>query len=68
MKSLPNPNDIALLVTAEKLAELLCVSVRTIWRLDSAGKLPAPLRFGGNVRWQQSDITAWLLAGCPSRR
>jgi len=55
-----------LLVSAEAVAKCLDVSVRTLWRLRSSGKLPEPIRLGGSVRWKASDIHAWIDAGCPS--
>lgn len=59
-------NDSALLLPAEKLAELLDISLRTLWRLRAAGKLPAPIRLGGSVRWRSDEIQGWIAAGCPS--
>lgn len=55
-------------VDAGRLAELLDLSVRTIRRLDSSGKLPRPVRIGGAVRWRMDEIDAWLAAGCPDRK
>ena len=55
----------ALLVGAEKLAEMLDISVRTLWRLRSAGKLPPALKVGGCVRWRLAEVQAWIAAGCP---
>ena len=54
-------------VDASRLAELLGLSLRTVRRLDSSGKLPRPVRIGGAVRWRLSEITRWLEAGCPDR-
>jgi len=54
-----------LLLSANQVAELLGVSVRTLWRLLSAGKLPAPVRLGGSVRWRNADIRQWIDEGCP---
>ena len=54
------------LVSAERLAELLDVSIRTLWRLRSAGKLPPPLRIGSAVRWPLTTIHEWMAAGCPA--
>lgn len=59
--------DKMLAVDAKRLAELLAVSLRTVRRLDSAGKLPRPVRIGGAVRWRLDEITAWLAADCPHR-
>jgi prophage regulatory protein len=49
------------------LAALLKVSIRTVDRLDSGGKLPPPVRIGGAKRWRKTDIDQWLRLGCPSR-
>lgn len=56
--------DSAMLVSAEKLAELLDISIRTLWRLRAAGKLPAPVRLGGSVRWRVEEIQKWIAEGC----
>jgi len=56
-----------LLMTAEEIAELLRLSVRSVWRLRSAGGIPKPLRIGGTtVRWRRSEILDWVSAGCPA--
>jgi prophage regulatory protein len=57
----------AIAVDAQRLAELLGLSLRTIRRLDSSGKLPRPLRIGGAVRWRLSEVNRWVDAGCPDR-
>ena len=53
-----------LLITARKLAQLLEVSTRTLWRLRSAGQLPEPMRLGGAVRWRLDEVRAWIAGGC----
>jgi excisionase family DNA binding protein len=55
-----------LLINAEELARLINVSKRTLWRLRSAGDLPAPVRLGSTVRWRLDEIRAWIGQGCPS--
>jgi prophage regulatory protein len=55
----------SLLVSADRLAGLLQVSTRTLWRLLSAGKLPKPIRLGGSVRWRLDEIGKWIDNGCP---
>ncbi len=55
-----------ILFSANKLAAILNISTRTLWRLRSASKLPKPVRFGGNVRWRAEEVQAWIDAGCPS--
>jgi len=34
------------------------------WR---AGRTPAPIRLGRSVRWDESELDAWIAAGCPCR-
>ncbi len=55
-----------LLIPAEKVAELLGISKRTLWRLLSSGKLPEPIRLGGIIRWNAEDIEEWVRNGCRS--
>jgi predicted DNA-binding transcriptional regulator AlpA len=56
------------LLTAKAVGEMLSLSKRQIFRLNSCGKLPAPIRIGGSVRWAESTIAAWLKAGAPDRK
>ena len=55
------------LLTAEALGQLLSLSKRQIFRLNSCGKIPAPLRIGGSIRWSTEEISAWLAASAPDR-
>ncbi len=55
------------LLSAGELAKMLSTSVRTVWRLRSAGKLPEPLSIGGSVKWLLSDIRQWIEWNCCSR-
>ena len=48
------------LLTARAVGEMLSLSKRQIFRLNSCGKIPAPIRIGGSVRWRRSDIEQWL--------
>lgn len=57
-----------LAIRARDLAEMLGLSVRQIWRLHSAGKIPKSIRLGGSVRWKRGEIMDWFDAGCPDRR
>jgi predicted DNA-binding transcriptional regulator AlpA len=54
-----------LLITAGELAELLHVSLRTLWRLNSARLVPEPVRLGKSVRWRREEIICWISEGCP---
>jgi excisionase family DNA binding protein len=55
-----------MMMTADELAETLCISLRQVWRLKAKGDLPKPVNIGRNVRWRRSDIIEWIEAGCPS--
>ncbi len=56
------------LLSAEAVGKMLSLSRRQIFRLNSSGKIPAPIRIGGAVRWAESTIAEWLAAGAPDRR
>ena len=57
-----------LAMSAADLAARLEVSLRHLRRLDSAGKLPRPVRLGRSVRWPVTEIESWLNAGGPDRQ
>jgi prophage regulatory protein len=57
-----------LAISARELAAMLDVSLRQIWRLNAAGKLPRPARLGGSVRWNREEVQKWFESGCPSRQ
>jgi predicted DNA-binding transcriptional regulator AlpA len=59
---------VRLCVDAAGFARLIGVSVRQVYRLRDAGRLPAPIEFGGCVRWSLREIEAWIAAGAPRRR
>ncbi|MFX0194893.1 MAG: helix-turn-helix transcriptional regulator [Candidatus Hodarchaeota archaeon] len=67
-RKMTNENQTCQLLSATALAKMLSLSKRQIFRLNSCGKIPAPLRIGGAVRWSQSIITKWLAVGAPDRR
>ena len=52
---------------AKEAAQLLGISERHLWALNSSGRLPQPVRLGRSVRWRRQELLAWLEAGCPSR-
>jgi len=56
------------LLSAKDLAAALSLSRRQVFRLNACGKLPAPVRIGGSVRWVGDEISQWILAGCPERQ
>ena len=54
-----------LLLSISDLQTALGISERTLWRMASAGKLPASIKIGKLRRWRRSDVDAWIHAGCP---
>jgi len=56
------------LLRAVDVGRILNLSKRQIFRLNSSGKIPAPIRIGGAVRWAESTIAEWLAAGAPDRK
>ena len=58
----------ATLVNANELAKKLSISVRHLWRMKAAGKLPKAVNVGGCVRWVWADIELFLSLGCPAQK
>ena len=57
-----------ILLSAESVGKMLSLSRRQIFRLNSSGKIPAPIRIGGAVRWSEQTIRGWLGYGAPDRK
>lgn len=55
-------------LTASAVGEMLSLSKRQIFRLNSAGKIPRSVRISGAVRWKLSDINLFLQWNCPDRK
>jgi excisionase family DNA binding protein len=56
--ALPPVHD---LLTARQVADRLCISVRTLYRLLAQGELPQPVRYNRKlVRWKSSDIDRYI--------
>jgi predicted DNA-binding transcriptional regulator AlpA len=62
-----NTKHTGTLLTAKTLGQTLSLSKRQVHRLNLLGKIPAPLRIGGAVRWSAEEMSAWLAAGAPDR-
>lgn len=54
------------LIAARELAALLQVSMRTLWRWRSTGRVIQPIRIGGATRWRLEEVESWISQGCPS--
>ena len=56
------------LLDVQQVARMCCCSVRHIYRLADAGKMPCPLKLGALVRWPRAVIEDWIEQGCPHPR
>lgn len=61
-------NQTCQLLSAKMLGDMLSLSKRQIFRLNSSGKIPVPIRIGGAVRWSEETIRRWLSYGAPDRK
>jgi predicted DNA-binding transcriptional regulator AlpA len=34
--------------------------------MSHSGRMPAPIKIGGAVRWNRAEIESWVAAGCPA--
>ena len=65
MKLLPPEASAPPFLAVEEIAALLQVSIRTVWRLRSEGRIPAPVKLRGSVRWNTAVFRRWIAEGCP---
>lgn len=59
------PEDQGRLIDSKEAAKLLKVSPRTLWRMQTSGDMPAPIRLGRAVRWSAEVLKKWVEVGCP---
>ena len=53
------------LLTVRQVATMLGCSARHVYRLSDRGAMPRPTKLGDVlVRWNRSDIEAWVADGC----
>ena len=58
-----------MLMTIKDVSKLLALSSRQCSRLRDSGQMPPPVKIGGrSVRWRNTDLEAWVEAGCPDVR
>jgi predicted DNA-binding transcriptional regulator AlpA len=50
------------------LGKMLLLSRRELYRLEDAGRLPAPIVLGTCKRWSIEEVQEWVRAGAPPRR
>jgi predicted DNA-binding transcriptional regulator AlpA len=61
-------NQTCQLLDAKTFGQRLSLSKRQIFRLNSCGRIPKPVRIGGAVRWSEQEISDWLAVGAPDRK
>lgn len=49
-----------LVLTAEQVAHVLGISVRSVWRFAGSGELPRPISIGRSKRWDVRAIEDYL--------
>ena len=55
------------LMSTEDVAQRLSISVKTLWRMRTAGEFPAPLTIGRRLkRWRPEDVEAYIEARAAS--
>jgi excisionase family DNA binding protein len=60
-RQLPQAAIAARYLRARHLAEMLGVSVATVWRMARENRLPAPRKLGGGVTvWDRAEVEEWL--------
>ena len=56
-----------LAVDVRQMSKLVPFSIRTLRRMDSAGKIPKGHRVGGKKLWLVADLRQWAKFGFPDR-
>ena len=56
-----------LAVDVRQMAKMVPFAIRTLRRMDSAGKLPLGFKVGGRKLWRLSDLRLWCEWGFPDR-
>jgi len=57
----------AVAIRARDAGELFSMAERTWWKLNAAGRCPAPRKIGRCTRWDRDELIAWWDAGAPTR-
>jgi excisionase family DNA binding protein len=52
------------LLTITDVIKRLHISRGTVYALTSRGAMPKPIKLGSSIRWRESDIAAFIAAGC----
>ncbi|HUE71430.1 MAG TPA: helix-turn-helix domain-containing protein [Pirellulaceae bacterium] len=60
--SLPEPQG--RLLDVREVSAICHCSVRHVYRMADAGKMPPPVKLGALVRWRAAEVEAWIAGGC----
>ena len=61
-------NQTCQMLSAKTLAQMLSLSKRQIFRLNSCGKIPTPLWIVAAVCWSEGTIKRWIEAKTSDRQ
>ncbi|MBI1314105.1 helix-turn-helix domain-containing protein [bacterium] len=53
------PRTLQPLLTTQEAADVLRISLRTLWTLTQEGEIPS-VRVGRSVRYDQTDLADWI--------
>ena len=56
------------LISDKQVGRILGMSRRTVWRRNSAGEIPAPVKEGGRTVWRRTEIEAMIEEMKPAKR
>ena len=61
----PAHMELSALLDVEQVSEMLNCSIRHVYRLCDAGKMPRAVKIGCLNRWSGQVIQSWIDSGCP---
>lgn len=65
----PRPDVSAELLDVKCVAHLLgSCSIRHVYRLADAGRMPGSIKLGTLVRWRRAELESWIAEGCPHQQ
>jgi excisionase family DNA binding protein len=55
------PRETPDLMTSQQVANRLAISIRTLWRLVRANRMPQPVRYNRKlVRWKAAELARYI--------
>ncbi len=53
------------MMDVKEMARFLHISIVTLYKLISLGRVPAPVKLGRRTLWPVENVKAWVAEGCP---